>query len=159
MGLSLRRIGRWEAAEDKINPRRFQRGVLPIAALAISMTGNAIAKEAKSMIRTNRAVGPALAASTIMAKGSSTRLLDTDELHDSIIFRRRGLTRGFVGVPDNRRHPSGSRMSDIMMAHEIGTSHVPARRVLTPAATKIEKRVIPFKVAAIFGTFWAGRRI
>lgn len=84
-----------------------------------------------------------LAERTIELKGGDdTIYVETGALKDGLTVRRiKSTTKGstiFVGASPWKRHPSGMKMSDLMIWLEYGTDKIPPRPLVEPTIEEVE---------------------
>lgn len=86
---------------------------------------------------------PPLASQTVSLKGGSeTVYVESGYLRDNLEVRvirssQDGLTL-FVGASPWKRHPSGEKLSDIMIWLEYGTDRIPPRPLIRPSWEEVE---------------------
>lgn len=84
-----------------------------------------------------------LAERTIELKGGDgTIYVETGALRDGLVVRRiKSTTKGstiFVGASPWKRHPSGMKMSDLMIWLEYGTDKIPPRPLVEPTIEEVK---------------------
>jgi HK97 gp10 family phage protein len=97
-----------------------------------------VAEEAKRVIGTYDYGWPQLKPETLARKFYDTPLLETGEMRDSIEWHTEGL-RGFVGSNNDKA-----------AFHEFGTSRIPPRPFLGPAAAEMGAQIEKMAGKAVF---------
>ena len=111
-------------------------GIKTAEDLALGMAGKHLAREMKRTINDETESWAPLHPTTIALKGNDKMLVETDDMVDSIDWKKKGNSVT-IGVHDDA--PNDRAM--IALVHEEGNEHIPSRSFIMPTWDREKNRV------------------
>lgn len=141
--MSCTMYGDW--AKAGVVLRKLATQLTPIAQGKLHENGKLVLETMQGHIDRQDLNWTPLADSTVRIKGNDKIYVETGSLRNGLTVRKVKSSKDnlvlFIGASPWKKHPSGEKMSDILIFLEYGTERIPPRPLVEPTFNEVRDKI------------------